>query len=56
MKKETRGRKPMKPEDRKSRCASVRIKPLVWLRLVDKYGSIQVFFDNCVKAEKEKDE
>jgi len=48
MKKETRGRPKKRPSERKSKRISVRSTESDFALLVEQYGSIQAFFDNCI--------
>lgn len=54
MKNETRGRKPLKPDERKSLTRSVRMTPVDFKMLVDRFGSIQSFFDLALLFEREQ--
>ena len=43
------GQPPKKPNERKSITTSVRMTPPNEKKLIKKYGSVQRFFDNCLK-------
>lgn len=45
------GQPPKKPSDRKSVTKSVRMTPPNEKMLIEKYGSVQVFFDQCLECE-----
>ncbi len=53
-KRETRGRKSMLPEFRKSRNVTVRITEKNYTLLKNRYGAMQIFFDICVNSESEE--
>lgn len=52
MKKETRGRKAMNSEERKSERVSLRLTKSDREMLISRYGSMQVFFDHCLQDER----
>jgi len=52
MKKAKRGQPPKKPADLK-KTMSIRLKDADKKMLTEKFGSIQIFFDQCLAAENE---
>jgi hypothetical protein len=52
--KKKRGRKALPPGERKSIVSAIRMTEGTKEFLSSNYGSVQVFFDNCVTAAREK--